>query len=50
MSRILIRVQLAKYFHINPFELEDVPESKLREVLAVVEALAEKGEDDDGTK
>lgn len=41
VSRLLLRVQLARFFHISPLELEGVPESKLKELSAVVEALIE---------
>jgi len=41
ISRLIIRVQLARYFHVNPLEFEGVPERKLMEILAVVEAMAD---------
>jgi len=41
VSRLLLRVQLARFFNVSPFEFEGVPEGKLKELVAVVEAITE---------
>lgn len=48
ISKELIRVQLARFFHCSPAEFDAIPERRVIEWVGIIEAILEKEGGQDG--